>query len=107
MCLLDVDKSKLEMVMNVNVSQTTAKDGGLNTLRRSTSLRKFKGPAMITLVFHEYSDFVEWSFKLKNVLGKYYSYLVIYSSFELFSYLDVVIFGKYLKFDEFTNVGGL
>ena len=71
-CLLAVEKARLEMVLNVNVSQTTSKDGTLNTLRRSTSMKKLKGPAMITLVFHEYGDFVEWSFKLKNVLGKYY-----------------------------------
>ncbi|KAL5258345.1 hypothetical protein ACHWQZ_G008995 [Mnemiopsis leidyi] len=68
-CLLAVDKAKLEMVLNVS---KTGKEGGINTLRRSTSLKKFKGPPMITLVFHEYSDFVEWCFKLKNVLGKYY-----------------------------------
>ena len=68
-CLLAVDKAKLEMILNVS---NTGKEGGLNTLRRSTSLKKFKGQPMITLVFHEYSDFVEWCFKLKNVLGKYY-----------------------------------
>ena len=74
-CLLDVDKSKLEMVLNVNVSQIMSAEGTLKStlsLRRSTSMKKSKGPATVTLVFHEYNDFVEWSFKLKNVLGKYY-----------------------------------
>lgn len=68
--LLSTDKSRLEMVLNV--TSPSVKDGTSNTLKRNTSLRRIKGPTMLTLTFHEYGEYVEWSFKLKNVLGKYY-----------------------------------
>ena len=67
--LQKVDKAKLELVFTA-VALPGA--GTSTTMRRSASLKKIKGPATVTLMFQEYTELVEWLFKLKNVLGKYY-----------------------------------
>ena len=66
--LLGVEKPKLEMTLKI--SSMAASVG--NTLKRTSSLKKSKGPITLTLVFSEYNELIEWLFKLKNVLGRFY-----------------------------------
>lgn len=76
--LMETDKARLEITLNV--SGCDGKDGHAgagSSLKRhnsTLSLKKMRSACLqnLTIVFNEYTEFTEWNFKLKNVLGKYY-----------------------------------
>ena len=66
---LEVDESKLEMTLEISMKCPASVS---NSLMRKSTLKKNKGPTQLTIVFSEYNELIEWQYKIKYVLGKYY-----------------------------------